>query len=196
MSFGPLHPWRFLAIVAMACTLAQCGIPLLDPEGTAPNLNTQLIEIQVHELTNEQRQQAGLTPVGYDPALADIARAHSQDMNDRDFFDHVNPDGKDPAERGNDRDYSCYRDYGHYYTIGISENLFMSDVFNSLTTYYNIPASYDWMTEKEIAQASVQGWMESPGHRENLLTPTHSVEGIGVSWNPVTHKIYITQNFC
>jgi len=57
-------------------------------------------EEQVLALVNEQRAAAGCGALTADPALATLARAHSADMRDRDFFDHVNPDGLDPFERG------------------------------------------------------------------------------------------------
>jgi uncharacterized protein YkwD len=56
-------------------------------------------EDQVLALVNVQRAAAGCGALTADPALADVARAHSADMRDRGFFDHVNPDGLDPFER-------------------------------------------------------------------------------------------------
>jgi uncharacterized protein YkwD len=58
------------------------------------------VEDQVLALVNVQRATAGCGAVTADPALSALARAHSADMRDRDFFDHVNPDGLDPFERG------------------------------------------------------------------------------------------------
>jgi uncharacterized protein YkwD len=58
------------------------------------------VEGQVLALVNVQRAAAGCGAVTADPALAALARAHSADMRDRDFFDHVNPDRLDPFERG------------------------------------------------------------------------------------------------
>jgi uncharacterized protein YkwD len=57
-------------------------------------------EEQVLALVNEQRAAVGCEALTADPALATLARAHSADMRDRDFFDHVNPDGLDPFQRG------------------------------------------------------------------------------------------------
>ena len=50
-------------------------------------------------LVNVQRAAAGCGALTADPALAALARAHSADMRDRHFFDHVNPDGLDPFQR-------------------------------------------------------------------------------------------------
>ncbi|WP_308128040.1 CAP domain-containing protein [Modestobacter italicus] len=56
-------------------------------------------EGQVLTLVNTERAAAGCAPVSADAGLAAVARAHSADMRDRDFFDHVNPDGVDPFAR-------------------------------------------------------------------------------------------------
>jgi uncharacterized protein YkwD len=56
-------------------------------------------EDQVLALANVQRAAAGCGALSGDPALASVARAHSADMRDRGFFDHVNLDGLDPFER-------------------------------------------------------------------------------------------------
>ena len=56
-------------------------------------------EQAVFDLVNQIRAENGLDPFVYNQTLADTARAHSQDMIDRNFVDHTNPDGKDPFER-------------------------------------------------------------------------------------------------
>ena len=58
-----------------------------------------------------------------------------------------------------------------------------------------VPVSYDWNSMKEIAKSTVDGWMDSEGHRKNILTPRFDREGIGVVISP-DDKVYITQNLC
>lgn len=60
----------------------------------APGLSRQVLT-----LVNAARATAGCAPLEADAGLAGVARAHSEDMRDRDFFDHVNPDGLDPIDR-------------------------------------------------------------------------------------------------
>jgi uncharacterized protein YkwD len=48
---------------------------------------------------NAERATAGCAPLSADSGLAAVARAHSADMRDRDFFSHDNPDGLDPFDR-------------------------------------------------------------------------------------------------
>ncbi|MGY2080152.1 CAP domain-containing protein [Modestobacter sp. SYSU DS0657] len=54
---------------------------------------------QVLDLVNAERAAAGCPAVAADPGLAGVARAHSEDMRDRGFFSHVDPDGRDPFAR-------------------------------------------------------------------------------------------------
>ncbi|MGY2130003.1 CAP domain-containing protein [Blastococcus sp. SYSU DS0617] len=54
---------------------------------------------QVLALVNQERAAAGCSPVAADRGLAAVAAAHSADMRDRSFFDHVNPSGLSPFDR-------------------------------------------------------------------------------------------------
>lgn len=57
------------------------------------------LEARMLEMVNAERAQAGLKPLKADPELAEVARAHSQDMFARGYFSHVTPDGQDLADR-------------------------------------------------------------------------------------------------
>jgi uncharacterized protein YkwD len=48
---------------------------------------------------NQERAAAGCPALRADPGLAGVARAHSEDMRDRQYFGHVDPDGRDPFTR-------------------------------------------------------------------------------------------------
>jgi uncharacterized protein YkwD len=50
-------------------------------------------------LVNAARADEGLAPLVMDGALVAVARAHSLDMAERNFFSHVNPDGENPGDR-------------------------------------------------------------------------------------------------
>jgi len=76
---------------------------------------------------------------------------------------------------------------------GLAENIFQNWTYDSIT-YVNLIPIHDWNTDEDIAQQTVDGWMNSPGHRENILSEFHS-EGIGVAV-AADDKVYITQNFC
>jgi uncharacterized protein YkwD len=76
---------------------------------------------------------------------------------------------------------------------GLAENIFQGWTYNSVT-YVGAVSIYDWIDDDTIAQQAVDGWMDSPGHRENILSGYHS-EGIGIAITP-EGKVYVTQNFC
>jgi len=77
------------------------------------------------------------------------------------------------------------------------ENLFLNNLVKSYTYDKDTGEviDYQFNSIEEIAQSSVAGWMKSPGHRENILTPYFKREGIGIVVSS-DGKIYITENFC
>lgn len=64
-----------------------------------PPVNISQAEQDIFRLTNEERAKNGLPAFSWSDSIASVARAHSQDMVDRNFFSHVNPDGLDPFAR-------------------------------------------------------------------------------------------------
>lgn len=157
-------------------------------------ISTTGLASRIHELVNKERTANGLTVLSEDNALAALALSHSTDMAAHNYFSHTDLSGSDPTARGNASGILCRKDYGSYYTYGIGENLFQNNLYTSVTltsgTY-----SYAWSTEEEIAPSTVAGWMNSYGHRKNILTPTYGSEGIGVAIS-ADDKVYITGDFC
>jgi len=161
----------------------------------APYMDPSDLEYRVHELINVQREQNGLSTLSYDSFLADISRGHSWDMVTRNFFEHENPDGKDARDRGDAAGYPCIRNMGAYTYEGIAENLFQGYRYSSYMTTDGVITSYNWSSVDDVAERAVNGWMDSPGHRRNILTEHFILEGIGVAFSS-DDKIYITENFC
>jgi len=160
-----------------------------------PEHDESIIEKLVHQYTNEQRRLYGLNQLAFDTNLEKIAYDHSLDMARNNFFEHTNLQGMGPTDRANNVKYSCVKNYGSYYTDGIAENIFQHNLYNSISYINGIPASYDWNSNDEIAYQVVDGWMNSPGHRANILESDYDKEGIGVSITS-DDKVYVTQNFC
>jgi uncharacterized protein YkwD/succinate dehydrogenase/fumarate reductase cytochrome b subunit len=179
-------------------------IPTIQPEvvstietavgNSQPVIDIPTLESQIHSLINQQRTENGLSDLSYDTALADIARKHSADMAQTNYFSHYTPQGLSPTDRGNQAGYSCYKNYGSYYTSGIAENIMQNNLYTSVTYYDGVP-SYAWNSQDALAQSTVIGWMNSPGHRQNILTSTYEREGIGVAIAS-DDKVYITEDFC
>ena len=78
---------------------------------------------------------------------------------------------------------------------GIAENIHQGWTYDTIWRTNGIETSRDWNTPEEIAQNAVTGWMNSPGHRENILRPVFRTEGIGVAVS-AEGKVYVTEDFC
>jgi len=141
-------------------------------------------EMEIHRLINLEREKHGLKILGYDEELASIAKSHSIDMANDKFFSHETPEGLNPTDRASKVGYVCQYQIDNFIYSGIGENIHM--VQGSAVSFLSTPES--------IAELAVSGWMDSPGHKKNILTPNFSNEGIGVSIFPFT--IHVTQNFC
>ncbi len=162
-------------------------------KGTQPKIRIPDLEARIHALINKERQKHGLSRLAWDDRLGRIARGHSRDMAERNYFSHDSPEGHDFSYRYSRGGYTCaVRGQGVIYTGG--ENIFQNNLSNSITTVNGV-AYYDWNSEEEIAETTVEGWMNSTGHRKNILMPLWLRQGIGVFIAP-DGKVYITQNFC
>lgn len=153
------------------------------------------LEKKVHQLTNQYRLQHGLNSLSWDDKLSNVAKSHSQDMALRNYFSHDTPEGRDPTDRATSNGYKCEKTIGYLMYIGIAENIFQNNLYHTVWYTDGIITSYDWNSLDDIAQSTVDGWMNSPGHRKNILTETFDREGIGVEI-ATNDKVYITQNFC
>jgi uncharacterized protein YkwD len=156
--------------------------------------NTSGLAASIHDLINEERKKEGLKSLQWDQSLANIAFDHSKDMAERDYFDHVSPEGEDFADRYTEHQYRKETRVGDTVYVG-GENLSLTNVVRSYT--YNPETNevheYEYNDLDELANSTVQGWMESPGHRENILTP-FTREGIGI-YVTAEGEVYITENF-
>ena len=113
------------------------------------------MEDQVLALINQERAGVGKAALAHDPAIRLVARAHSEDMRDRDFFDHVNPDGDDPADR--------------LISAGISFSAWAENIHWNLGSFDPAQTAFDW-------------WMNSPLHKSNMLDESSigfTLTGIG-----------------
>jgi len=158
-----------------------------------PSISAAALEKQVHTLINNERRKAGLSLLASDEALSRIARNHSRDMGTRSYFAHNSPEGHDFSYRYQQAGYTCAITISRTIYQG-AENIARNNLYDSVTTV-NGQAYYDWNSLEKIAETTVQGWMKSPGHRKNILTPVWRNEGIGVFISP-DDRVYITQNFC
>jgi len=145
---------------------------------TADEKYLQDIALQIHELINEERTTRGLSSLTWNPTIAKASVNHSNDMASRGYFQHDSPEGHDFTWRYSQVGFTCAITQGSW-IYGGGENIMYMEGYYGVNT---------------VATQSVEGWMGSSGHRENILTPYFQNEGIGVATSG--SEIYVTQNFC
>jgi len=172
------------------------GVAGTEPvDGSGP-LNSTQIELAAHRAVNQEREERGLAKLQHDAELVEIARYHSSDMIQREYFAHVGPDGESMGDRYDMHSYNC--------RVPISDNRYATGAENIAYTYPDRDISTEYGTvdydgnETKIGQGLVRQWMRSPGHRENILRQYWQQEGIGIVIGEVDgeRRIYATQNFC
>jgi len=120
---------------------------------------------EVLRLVNQQRAQAGLAPLAFNAVLAQQAADYACELIDYDYFDHVNPvTGSTLVDRAQAAGYD-------YLVIG--ENL---------------------AAGQRSPQEVVDAWMNSEGHRANILDPRYTEIGIAVRTGG-SYGIYWVQEF-
>ena len=123
--------------------------------------STQTFEQQVITLTNQKRAENGLSPLKVNWELSRVARYKSQDMHDKKYFSHTSPTYGDP--------FTMMKNFGISFNAA-GENLAMGQ---------NTP------------EAVVNAWMNSSGHRANILNKNFAQIGVGY----VASGNYWTQMF-
>jgi uncharacterized protein YkwD len=134
--------------------LAGCGTPENggflpgDADCSAPSTDPSRYECRLLQLVNQQRAQGAtcggqampaVAPLRMQPVLHQIARAHATDMAQRNYFSHDTPEGRSPFDR--------MRAAGYTYS----------------TAGENIAAGMP------TPEATMQQWMQSTGHCQNIM---------------------------
>lgn len=126
------------------------------------------LERRVFDLINRRRTEAGLHSLIWNENVARIARLHSENMANFAFFSHTGIDGKKVNNRADSLGVKKWH--------AIGENIAYNRGF------------------KSPLESAVQSWMNSPGHRDNLLKNDWEESGIGVAVKP-DGTYYFTQVF-
>jgi uncharacterized protein YkwD len=126
------------------------------PEGV------QLLETlaqRLVELTSVRRREAdaGLEPLETDPELLPAARAHALDMLERGYADHVTPGGLDPTDR-----------------VALLHRRLVGGVGENLAEHRGLSAEQLEAQVGSLAGKIMDGLIQSPGHRENILNPEYT----------------------
>ncbi len=161
-------------------------------EDVTPRINTKDLEVRIHDLINMERHNAGLRPFVLDKKLCVVARSHSKDMAERNYFSHINHEGEDFLSRYRKNGVVCGVRVGRSIYLG-GENIFCNNLYSSII-YTGGRAHYNWNSLEEIARSTVKGWMKSHGHKKNILHPVFRSQGIGITIKD--GKVYVTEDFC
>ncbi len=163
-----------------------------------PRLSVERVATRIHELINEVRRASGLPPLKRDADLEKVGRDHSADMANNGYFDHVDLRGMRATDRAHRAKYVCLVDLQNPVPLNIGENLFAGFRYHRYRLIYysdEIVAEFDWKTEEEFARETVDGWMDSPPHRKNLLDGRYRLHGVGVYLSK-SMELFVTQNLC
>lgn len=169
-------------------------IQQVNPISKKPQINSVELKSQIHRLVNQLRENNGVKALQWDEKLANIAKTHSKDMADNNYFSHTSPDGTGPEKRATLFGYVCQNKLENK-PGSIGENIFQNNLYNSVWYVGEVVVSYDWKTQEQIAHSTIDGWMSSQIQRDNILENSYKKHGIGVAIAD-NGKIYITQNLC
>lgn len=180
--------WIIVSVVVLlgtAVAIGNSGI-LSNDLFSEPNttkeerkMSAEEIAFDIHYEVNEVRKLHGLKPLSWSSTITEIAKKHSQDMNERNYLSHISPDGEDVADRYEQANFVCKKELSNGDILKGGENLAEISYPDDLTG---------------MGSRIVQSWMDSPSHKQNLLFKEYGREGIGVVISGET--LYITQNFC
>ncbi len=166
---------------------------------SVPEYDLRAIEREIHEGINAERTQHKLSLLTYADSLHRLGIVHSRDMAQRGFFGHNNPEGEGVNDRATALGLSCVRTLDEQTTArGFGENLYRGSLFNRYRDIFQngqrIRREFDWKTESDIATDVVRGWMDSPGHRANILEEQYATEAIAFYADGT--DFFVTQIFC
>lgn len=153
------------------------------------DIDVQQLEEMTHRNINERRISNGLEPLKFSEPLSKVSQYKSADMAERDYFAHTGPNGTTQDELRSRYGTKCRKS---------AENIYKK--YNKTVRENRTTESVVYHTDHledldALAESVVTSLMNSPGHRENILSPNYDVEGIGV-YIDENGTVFVTQEFC
>ena len=136
----------------------------------ADNTNTQTIALQIHQLVNQERIKNGLPQLSWNNSISEVATAYSQYMLINNHYGHIDLNGNHANYRMEQNGITCGNNW--------AENL-------------------DWIgggSNTYSPNDILSDWLSDSGHKNNLLNPNITEEGIGIYTD--NKQTYITEDFC
>lgn len=150
--------------------------------GNVISVNNSKLEKEVFELINQERIDRGLGHLTWDEQIAEVARLHSRDMVENNFFSHQN-------SRGEDMEVRLRKGQIVYFSAG---EILLKQNRDLVIIFIPIPIPIP-KTQSALAKDTVNGWLESIGHCMIMLGPYTRI-GVGV-WSsglPLFEDYYFT----
>ncbi|MDX8346242.1 MULTISPECIES: CAP domain-containing protein [Bacillaceae] len=138
--------------------------PAQEPKQDSQSSNASGYVKQVIDLTNQERKKNGLSALKMDGELSNVAEMKSEDMKEHDYFSHTSPTYGSPFE--------MMENFGVDYSTA-AENIAVG---------------------QKTPESVVNAWMDSPGHRKNILNKQVTHIGVGTA-KDASQGIYWTQMF-
>lgn len=151
-----------LLFAAAAPASAACA----HAQAPAKQITTKQAEKAVTCLLNKERHSHGLSGLNVKHDLSEAARNHSRYMERSGCFDHICPG--EPSVDSRLR-------IVHYLTSGLSSWLYGENIAYGSGSYGS-------------PKAMVKAWMQSAGHRANILNGSFRDLGVGVVWGAPGHE--------
>ncbi len=162
------------AILLQSCAGMQSASappPPPDPATEMPDLEQRIFDlVEAERLKIDPKAKV----LALDSELMGVARAHSADMAEKNYFDHAGPDGRTTADIIMDKDPDFQGLLG--------ENI----AAQHFVVGYVIDVDV-------LAHRFVESWLASPSHKDNLSFASYNRSGVGAAVNGNT--IYVTQLF-
>jgi uncharacterized protein YkwD len=146
-----LHHRVLAGFSVLLLTLKVCSLSAIEFAPSTDAAASAITPASVLELTNQSRSQAGIAGLTYNASLEQAAQAKANDLLARQYFAHNTPDGKTPW---------YFFDLVGYKYLAAGENLAVH------------------FSDVEPLQ---DAWMNSPGHRANILNSSFKEMGVGIS---------------
>lgn len=119
------------------------------------------VEKEIFRLTNLERTKRGIDPLIWDEDLAYSARYHAADMSYDNYFEHESYDRVDGE------------------LIYVCDTHERTEAFSGYWCGENIIGGTYFEIDHNTARYMVESWMDSPGHKENILNPGFTHIGVG-----------------
>lgn len=164
-----------------------------DPQLNKPEIVISELEQKIYIRIIKEHLH-GLKNIVYDNKIADVARAHSQDMATRNYFGHTSSSGVSVAQRTSNAGYSCHE--GFSFGSSFTELIGLDNLYGHTEDIYSV-STYHWLNEDELANSIVRTWRDSNDNSVRNANAGLGLNSVGVGVAITSDdKVYVTADFC